>query len=288
MKKFWRYIAVTFGLGWLLQGIGTLLGGLWFTVLVALCMFAPMLGVLAAEGSLKTARSGVRWKPRFRGRWGWWLAALWGPAAIAVLGAAVYYLVFPGRFDGGMTALTAQLEAAGSAGTLSPWVMVLLTFLEAVTFAPLVNMLFAVGEETGWRGYMTPFLCGRLGRKKGLVLSGLIWGAWHWPIICLAGYNFGTGYFGWPVTGALMMCAACAALGILLSFLYDRTESVWVPALAHGAFNAAASIGTVFLTPGVTSYILGPTPLGLVAGLPMFALALCAFSAPRREKEKTA
>ncbi len=274
MKKFWIYILVTFGFGWLCQGLAIAAGAIpmLYTLLLSLCMFAPMFGVLAAEGGLKKARSGVRWKPRIRGRVRWWLAAWFLPAALAILGAAVFFLLFPNRFDPSMSIISAQL--GGEALPFPAWVMALVALAQSVTYAPFINMFFALGEETGWRGWMTPFLAARMERKKALILSGVIWGVWHWPIIFLVGYNYGTGYWGAPFTGGLMMCVACIALGTLLSFLYEKTDSVWAPALAHGAFNAVAGIGVYFLVGGGGSaMILGPTPLGLIAGIPLFALA---------------
>lgn len=277
MKKFWIYILVTFGFGWLMQGLAILstgfdATGLVYTALLSLCMFAPMLGVLTAEGGLKKIRSGIRWKLHLKGCVRWWLAAWFLPAALAILGAAVYFLLFPARFDASSPVLTAQLAATGS--PLPGWVIAIIGFIQSVTYAPFINMFFALGEETGWRGWMTPFLTTRMKPKKALILSGIIWGAWHWPIIMLAGYNFGSGYWGAPFTGGLVMCVSCVALGILLSHLYEKTDSVWAPALGHGAFNAVAGIGTFFLTENaLSSTILGPTPLGLIAGLPLFLLA---------------
>ena len=288
MKKFWIYLLVTFGLGWLLQGLGMLSlswepGGLLYTGLLALCMFAPLAGAWLASGGLKQEKSGVAWKPRLSGKSiGWWLAAWFGPAGVAVLGAVFYFLLFPGRFDSSLSTLNAQLLAQGY--SVAPWVIAGVSFVQSITYAPFLNMLFALGEEVGWRGWMTPFLQEKLGRKKGLVLSGIIWGAWHWPLILLAGYNFGSGYWGAPFTGALVMCLSCVALGVLLSHLYEKTESVWAPALAHGAFNAAAGIGSFFLAPGTTALILGPTPLGLLAGIPLSLLAARAFCRPRRKE----
>lgn len=288
MKKFWIYLLVTFGLGWLLQGLGMLSqgwesSGLLYTGLLALCMFAPMAGVLVAEGGLNKAKSGIGWKPQFKGRGRWWLLAWFGPALLSLLGAAVFFLLFPGRFDASMPVLTQALAAQGS--PLPAWVLLVVSLFQVLTYAPFINMLFALGEEVGWRGWMTPFLCEKLGRNKGLILSGILWGAWHWPVILLAGYNFGSGYWGAPFTGALVMCLSCVALGISLSYLYEKTGSVWAPALGHGAINAAAGLGMYLLAADFAgNTLLGPMPLGLVAGIPLYILAVWILLRPQKEK----
>lgn len=291
MKKFWIYILVTFGFGWLTQGLAVLsvsygMNALVYTALLSVCMFAPLFGTLAANGGIGQ-KADIRWKPRIKGRARWWLAAWFIPAVLTILGAALYFLLFPNRFDSSMPMVAEQIAAQGL--PIPAWVIVLVAVVQCVTYAPFINMFFALGEEVGWRGWMTPFLAERMGKRKALVLSGIIWGAWHWPVILFAGYNFGTGYWGAPFTGGLEMCLACVALGILLSFLYEKTDSVWAPALAHGAINAAAGIGSYFLPVGTTSMILGPTPLGLVAGIPLFALAAwtIAQNVPKGESHDT-
>ena len=285
-KRFWIFILVAFGGGWLCMGLGILLGGMWYQAIVALAMFMPLLGVLLCRGGLSEKKTGIRWKPTIPGHGTWYLLAWFGPAVLSILCAALFFLLFPARFDGSLSYLTAQLEAAGADAGDLPFPLPVLTviqLLEAVTYAPFLNALLAVGEETGWRGYLTPYLSRRFGRTKGLVLAGCLWALWHGPLILLAGYEYGTGYWGAPFTGMLLMCAACTALGILLSFLYEKADSIWAPALAHGAVNAAAGMGLLFLKSDVTSLFLGPTPFGLVAGIPLFALA--ALVLLRREKE---
>lgn len=277
MRKFWIFILVSFGLGWLLQALGMLslsidAAGLLYTGLLAVSMFAPLAAVWIACGGLKKEKSGLEWKPVIRGRGRFWLSAWFGPIVVAILGALVFFLVFPGRFDGSMPVIAQALYEQGS--PLPAWVLLAVALVQCLSYAPFLNMLFALGEEAGWRGFMTPFLTEKLGRTKGLVLSGVIWGAWHWPIILLAGYNFGSGYWGAPFTGALLMCLSCTALGILLSLLCEKCGSVWAPALAHGAFNACAGLGVYFLTAEFSgNTFLGPTPLGLVAGIPLYILA---------------
>ncbi|MGM9615897.1 MAG: lysostaphin resistance A-like protein [Oscillospiraceae bacterium] len=272
-KRFCIYLLIAFGGGWALQMLAMLLGGMWYQVLVSLSMFAPMLGVLIAHSSLKKAATGIGWSVRLRGHVGPYLLAFWGPGVLSILCAVFFFLLFPSRFDGRMTGYSSQLAAVGAELPFPPVVLAIVQMVQAMTYAPLLNMFFAVGEEAGWRGFMTPYLTGHLGRTKGLLLSGVIWGVWHWPLILLAGYEYGAGYWGAPFTGMLMMCVFTTAVGILLTWIQERTESIWAPALAHGALNAAAGIGVLFLAPGTTSYILGPTMAGLVAGLPLFALA---------------
>ena len=278
-----KYLAWTFGLAWAVQfaaaplyrsnrAIGQLA--------LAAMMFVPALGALLAGGDL----SGMGWRPRVRQNLRLLLIAWFAPMLLTALGAALYFLAFPGHFDltgaylaasGGAEALK-QLEAQG----LSYPIYVLISAVAAVTYGPLINTFVALGEEIGWRGFLYPRLKARFGRRVGWLLGGAIWGAWHWPLIALIGYEYGAaagnaaGYFGAPVTGMLLFCVITVGWGILHDRLYEKSGSIWVPALLHGAINAAATLAPSVCLPDTgAARLLGPTPMGLLAGLPFLAVA---------------
>lgn len=123
-------------------------------------------------------------------------------------------------------------------------VVVLSQSLLALTLAPFLNMLFTMGEELGWRGFLLPRLL-PLGQWKAVLWSGLIWGLWHAPVI-VQGHN----YPGYPILGVFMMIIFCFLLGTIIAWLYINTKSPWVAALIHGAVNAIAGLPVLFLAPG--------------------------------------
>ncbi len=92
-----------------------------------------------------------------------------------------------------------------------------------------------------------------------------MWGVWHWPLMLLVGYEYGTNYLGAPLLGLVVWCVVCFALNTLLDILYEKTECIWVPAIAHGAFNAIAALPQVLDNPADAYYnVLGPMPIGLI------------------------
>ena len=164
-----------------------------------------------------------------------------------------------------------QLEAQG----ITYPIYILVTSISCVTYAPLINMLFAMGEETGWRGFLYPQLTARFGKIKGYIIGGIIWGCWHWPVIWLIGYEYGTDYIGFPIVGMLEFCVITVAIGIICAWLYERSECIWIPAIFHGAFNAAATVPLVVTIQNTASMrLLGPAPNGLLSGLPIILLSL--------------
>ncbi len=275
----WTFILayiIQFGAAYLYNNGNRMAGQL----VVAAMMFVPALGVLLAGAKLGS----MGWQPQIRKNIKPILIAWLAPAVLSALGAALYFLVFPGHFDlsgeyvvagGGAEALE-QLEAQG----ISYAMYALIGAISGITYAPLLNTFVALGEEIGWRGFLYPQLKVRFGRRKGWLLGGAIWGAWHWPLIWLIGYEYGAaagntkGYVGFPVVGMLLFCVITVGWGILHDWLYERSGSIWVPSLFHGAINAAATLPlSVCLTNTGSARLLGPAPNGIIAGLPFLAAA---------------
>ena len=136
----------------------------------------------------------------------------------------------------------------------------------AFTLAIPLNMIFAFGEEFGWRGYLLPRLA-PLGGVLAAIITGIVWGLWHAPIIVLNGYN----YPGHPWLGVVMMVIFTVALSIIFAWLRFRSGSVWPSTLAHAAFNAQAGFAIVFLSQADS---LLRAPIGLIGLLPTIAFAI--------------
>jgi len=129
---------------------------------------------------------------------------------------------------------------------------------------PLLNLPVYLGEEVGWRAFMTPRLTMLYGRR-GVVLAGLIWAVWHTPLILL-GHN----YAEHPLIGHLVWLPLCVCLSILLQAAYRAGNSIFVAALAHGAINQATGIlFAVFVTgDGFIDWLHGPAGLaGLLVAI---------------------
>ena len=273
-----KYLVWTFLIAWIMQVTVAVLyrNGLaaFGQLVMAVMMFAPLLGVLLSGQTL----SGMGWKPRLKGKIKTLLAAWFLPAVLTAIGAVVYFAVFPGHFDmsgdylasvAGAEAM-AQLEAQG----LTYPMYILISVIGCLTYAPLVNMILAVGEEAGWRGFLYPQLKAKFGKGKGWLIGCVIWGIWHWPVMWLIGYEYGTDYVGFPIVGMLVFCIFTTAAGILCDWMYEKTDCIWIPSLFHGAINAAATVPLAICISNTGSAILlGPAPHGVLAGLP---LILCA------------
>ena len=296
-QGFGLYFLFAFGLAWLLQVYASLLlirdgNAVAYQTLLAVSMFCPLAAVLLVKKVFLHQPTGIGWKAQGKRRY--WLTAWFAPAVFTVLAAVLYFAVFPSRLDLScswlVTAYGGEMDAATLRSQLgvSNVSYILQTGLFAITLAPPINMFFALGEEVGWRGYMMPCLKERFGLLNGRLLGGVIWGVWHWPIMLLTGYEYGTSYLGAPVLGLVVWCVVCFALNTLLDWLYEKTGCIWVPAVAHGAFNAIASIAQVLTYPADAYYnVLGPMPIGLIGMLPMLAVAVGLTLRQMKREEKS-
>ena len=104
----------------------------------------------------------------------------------------------------------------------------------------VIMILFGFGEEFGWRGYLTPKLSSLMPEWAAVIVSGIIWGLWHAPIIA-CGHNYGTDYPSYPWGGIGIMCLFCVAAGFFLTSLTKASGSVVPASLAHITINTASS-----------------------------------------------
>ena len=278
-KQFAIYMIVTFGLAWILQMIASVFSNngnqMMFTVIAMITMCMPFLGVLVARIPLK----GMGWVPHLKGKLRYVFFALWMPALLSIVGGVLFFVFFPNTFDPEFLTMRGMLEEAGALEQLEAQgftmpMYILITAIQAVTFAPFLNMFVALGEEVGWRGALSPYLKEKLGVTKGRIVGGTIWGAWHWPAMIFAGYEYGKEYIGAPVLGPIVFCISTIMMGILLDYVYEKTETIWLPSLMHGAVNAFTTFAFLVKPEYSNMAILGPAYIGIISMIPMMIVAV--------------
>lgn len=92
------------------------------------------------------------------------------------------------------------------------------------------------GEEYGWRAYLFPKLEQVTGTWQAIILTGVIWGVWHTPVL-LKGHNFGTDMPLFPISNIILMCLICIFIAPVFSYFVKKCGSVWPAAIAHAFFN---------------------------------------------------
>ncbi len=96
------------------------------------------------------------------------------------------------------------------------------------TFGVLVNGVIVLGQELGWRG----FLHNRLMRAhvpEPLLVTGLIWSVWYWPLILFLDYS--SSAMPWLSVG--LFTVQTIAFSVILGWLREFSKSIYPPVLAH-------------------------------------------------------
>lgn len=171
--------------------------------------------------------------------------------------------------------LSEQFAAAGQdmAASLppgfTPQTMLLVYFIGGLTvFNILPGLITGFGEEFGHRGFMFPALY-RIKPWVGILVGGLIWYAWHWPVMLFvpqtAALSTGEMILNFIVLGIGSVCTF-----IYLAYVYVRTRSVWVAAFAHIVMNNSGSAFSYFAV--VQNQLLAN--LGLMVTMVIVAVVL--------------
>jgi len=241
-----------------------------------LLMLAPAIANVLTRAITREGFSNMLLRPNLRRGWPLYLAAMFLPVFAILVGGAIYYLLFPSRFDPFMTFARSQAGMIARSSATNPWLFIIVQTAYAVGVS-LRGLPLAFGEEFGWRAYLQPRLMS-LGPRKAVLLVGVIWAVWHWPSIFL-GYNYGLAYWGAPVVGPLLWVWVLLPSSVFLGWLTLRSGSVWPAAIAHGVNNASATLMYWFFR-GPLDPLIGPSTIGIVGSLGYIALALLIFFIP--------
>jgi membrane protease YdiL (CAAX protease family) len=202
--------------------------------LITMLMWTPAVASLIARAVLREGIRDVSF--RLGGKRGARaLVAAWlVPVAIGLIAYGIAWAT--GLVPFGLSAETAAAAGLGSVASLSamsPVTRFLFFLAGSLTIGTLFASLTATGEEIGWRGYMlTRLVDAKI--PKPLVVSGIIWGAWHMPLI-LSGQYASSAY---PALSALLFGVTIVSGATLIGTLRFHTGSVWPAVLGHAAWNS--------------------------------------------------
>jgi membrane protease YdiL (CAAX protease family) len=170
---------------------------------------------------------GLRWGGFFNASIGYFLPIVYGLIAYGIIwGTGI------GRVPNYATIQT--LATKFHLTHSSPVQVIIFTMLAVGVIWELTGGVVAgLGEELGWRGFLTPSLAERYGWKPASIVTGLIWGLWHWPVILWSTYHSAA-----PIWFTLaFFTLMTVSLSFLFSWLRLRSNSVWPCALLHASHN---------------------------------------------------
>jgi membrane protease YdiL (CAAX protease family) len=238
-KHLWRFLGLSFAIGWLCMGIAYRMGleskgRPW----LLLAMWAPLAAALLAGWQTRRAL----WPRMRKAAWWFWPLALAAGGSFAAGQQLLLAVLAEGHWNSSLFLMNAHGSGIDSThhvlmvlgGGQQGWPLFAVNLLLSLSVSSLMTMvLCTIGEEGGWRGVLQMELQHRFGVIKGTVLTGLIWGYWHLPVN-MAGLND----MHHPILQSLVIFPLLAvSMSFLLAWLANRSGSIWPGALAHSANN---------------------------------------------------
>ena len=188
----------------------------------------------------------------------------WKVLGLHRLGLSVWWIAF-----GGTLLITVAASAIVWATPLASFVVpeggiadaVINFLIQVVIIAPT----FVLAEEIGIRGYLQPHLMS-LGRRRALLLVGLVWATWHMPLIFLTPiFPMGNKLISLPLFYGTVVAAS-----FFYGYLRIYTGSVWPASIAHAVHNAAWGVLGAFTATSsavlVNKYLVGDYGLLILVG----------------------
>ena len=273
------FLLLTFGISFSAAGLFYLLGGQLSStgglILATSYMFTPMISVLIVEKLIYKEDIGKKLFISFKIN-KWFLVA-WLITPVIVFGTIAISLLLPGvSYSPGMEGMFARYEEILTPEEIDqmrisidmiPFHPVWMSLISGLIAGLTINAVAGFGEELGWRGFLIQQFR-NMSFMKASLLTGIIWGFWHAPLI-LMGHN----YPQFPVAGVFMMTLWCVLLSPLFLYITIKSGSVIAAAVMHGTLNGTAGIAIMLidggndLTVGVTGLAGGISLLIVTAGL---------------------
>ncbi len=138
-------------------------------------------------------------------------------------------------------------------------------------FAVFSAILTSMGEEIGWRGFLLPKLVILFERRKAIVICGIVWAIWHFPLMVNGAYQSGT-----PLWYKLpMFTIEVVLITAVLAYLRFHSDSIWPAVVFHASHNYIDQLFTDPLTDAeYSAFFVGETGVVTVVCLVIVVLIL--------------
>jgi CAAX protease family protein len=138
------------------------------------------------------------------------------------------------------------------------WASFTLATMCLATGGAIQNASMTLGEEIGWRGFLVPELAKRMSYARTSFLSGIIWAAWHTPLLLFADYNVGTNRWYALLCFTFMLIS----MSFMLAWFRLKYDSLWPAVLFHASHNVFLPIVFDNLTRNTGRTLLYTTAFG--------------------------
>jgi uncharacterized protein len=191
-------------------------------------MWCPALAALATKRWFRESVNDLGWK------WGENRFQIWSyllPLAYALPVYLIVWLIGLGGFPNADFVTKTATSMGWSGASTTTVILGYIAF--SATIGVLISTSRALGEEIGWRGFLVPELAKVVSFRGVGWISGLMWAAWHFPVLIFGDYNAGTP--AWFGLGCFTI--QVVAISFIAARLRLLSGSLWTGAILHASHN---------------------------------------------------
>jgi membrane protease YdiL (CAAX protease family) len=165
--------------------------------------------------------------------WGDWKYIRWSYFIPALYGIITYVLIWIFGFGGlankdVITEWGAELGLFGI-GTLNPTSITIIAIILLGTVEVIRASATTLGEEIGWRGFFIYELRKVLSFTGVSVFSGIIWAAWHWPLLVYYSNNVPLEFITFFIV--------IISMSFIMAYYTFKSNSLWPAVIFHAVSN---------------------------------------------------
>ncbi len=218
--------------------------------------------------------SSLNWK------WGNWKYIRWSYIIPAIYGVITYLLIW--IFGFGSLANQEIIINWGKElglfgiGTLNPTAITIIAIILLGTVEVIRASATTLGEEIGWRGFFIYELRKVLSFTGVSIFSGIIWAAWHWPLLVYYSNNV--------LLEFITFFTVIISMSFIMTYYTFKSKSLW-PAVI---FHAVSNVYIQKIMPSLTIKLEGSEHWlgenGIMFALVTFAFGLYFWRKAKKEK----
>jgi membrane protease YdiL (CAAX protease family) len=165
--------------------------------------------------------------------WGNWKYIRWSYLIPALYGIITYVLIWTFGFgnianEEAITEWGKELGLFGI-GTLNPPAIIIIGTILLATVEVIRASATTLGEEIGWRGFFIHELRKVLSFTGVSIFSGVIWAAWHWPLLIYYSNNV--------LLEFITFFIVIISMSFIMAYYTFKSKSLWPAVIFHAVSN---------------------------------------------------
>lgn len=153
-----------------------------------------------------------------------------------------YKKAFSGKISITTLLLAALITLCATMGTVSILSVIqkktLSSYFSLGTYPFWASFLFSIttgptGEESGWRGYVRPYLNAKYHFFKASILQGIIWAFWHTVLWFVDSDFMGLQLIPYILSNVIVMSGLC----FIMNFFMEKHDNLVYGIVVHFCFN---------------------------------------------------